>query len=91
LHKVQDQAKVRRRTPHHLRHASAFHMLAAGADPAYVSAQLGHANPSITLRIYSHRVPGMRRVTTAVLHANKNAGAMQMEASGEGKEDFGRP
>jgi integrase len=46
-------------------------MLAAGADLAYVSAQLGHANPSITLRIYSHWVPGMRRVTTAVLDSGK--------------------
>jgi integrase len=42
-------------------------MLAAGADLAYVSNQLGHANPSITLRIYSHWVPGTRRVTTSVL------------------------
>jgi len=53
-HRVQDIAKVRRRTPHDLRHTWASHMLAAGADLAYVSAQLGHANPSITLRIYSH-------------------------------------
>jgi integrase len=52
-HKVQDKAKVRRRTPHDLRHTWASHMLASGADLAYVSAQLGHANPSITLRIYS--------------------------------------
>jgi integrase len=59
-------------------------MLAAGADLAYVSAQLGHANPSITLRIYSHWVPGMRRVTTAVLDT-KNANKMQMEAAGEEK------
>ncbi len=66
-HKVQDIAKVRRRTPHDLRHSWASHMLAAGADLAYVSAQLGHANPSITLRIYSHWVPGTLRVSTAVL------------------------
>jgi len=39
----------------------------AGADLAYVSAQLGHANPSITLRIYSHWVPGTRRVATSIL------------------------
>jgi integrase len=45
----------------------ASHMLAGGADLAYVSAQLGHANPSITLRIYSHWVPGTRRVTTSIL------------------------
>jgi integrase len=66
-HKVQDLAQVRRRTPHDLRHSWASHMLAAGADLAYVSAQLGHANPSITLKIYSHWVPGTRRVTTSIL------------------------
>ena len=66
-HKVQDLSQVRRRTPHDLRHTWASHMLAGGADLAYVSAQLGHANPSITLRIYSHWVPGTRRVTTSIL------------------------
>jgi len=66
-HKVQDLAQVRRRTPHDLRHSWASHMLAGGAYLAYVSAQLGHANPSITLRIYLHWVPGTRRVTTSIL------------------------
>ena len=42
-------------------------MLAAGVDLAYVSAQLGHANPATTLRIYAHWVPGTRRVTTSIL------------------------
>jgi integrase len=63
----QDIAKVRRRTRHDLSHSWASHMLSAGADLAYVSAQLGHANPSIMLRIYSHWVPGTRRVTTSIL------------------------
>ena len=84
-HKVQDQAKVRRRTPHDLRHTWASHMLAAGADLPYVSEQLGHANPSITLRIYSHWVPGMRRITTAVLDRKENANKMQMSALKEEK------
>ena len=66
-------------------------MLAAGADLAYVSAQLGHANPSITLRIYSHWVPGMRRVTTAVLDNGKNANTMQMEAKNEEKGTMEKP
>jgi integrase len=79
-HKVQDIAKVRRRTPHDLRHSWASHMLASGADLAYVSNQLGHANPSITLRIYSHGIPGIRRITTAVLDTNQNANEMQMLA-----------
>jgi len=70
-HKVQDLAQVRRRTPHDLRHTWASHMLAGGADLAYVSAQLGHANPSITLKIYSHWVPGTRRVTTSILDTTR--------------------
>jgi len=61
-----------------------------GADLAYVSNQLGHANPSITLRIYSHWVPGVRRVTTAGLDT-KNANKMQMEAAGEEIENLGKP
>jgi integrase len=88
-HKVQDQAKVRRRTPHDLRHSWASHMLSSGADLAYVSAQLGHANPSITLRIYSHWVPGTRRVTTSILDT-KTANKQQMleKNGGEEKEDM---
>lgn len=87
-HKVQDIAKIRRRTPHNVRHSWASHMLSAGADLAYVSAQLGHANPSITLRIYSHWVPGTRRVSTAVLD-RKNASNLQMEGVGEAVEKSG--
>ena len=87
-HKVQDQAKVRRRTPHDMRHTWASHMLAGGADLAYVSAQLGHANPSITLRIYSHWVPGTRRVTTSILDTNEvNKRQMSEENGGEEKEE----
>ena len=66
-------------------------MLAAGADLAYVSAQLGHSNPSITLRIYSHWVPGMRRITTAVLDSGKNANNLQMRGENEEKEGLGKP
>jgi len=61
-----------------------------GTDLAYVSKQLGHANQSITLRIYSHWVPGMRRVTTAVLD-RKNANNLQVEAATGEKENLGRP
>jgi integrase len=88
-HKVQDQAQVRRRTPHDLRHSWASHMLASGADLAYVSNQLGHANPSITLRIYSHWVPGTRRITTSILDT-KSANKQQMleKNGGEEKEEM---
>jgi integrase len=56
-------------------------MLASGADLTYFSNQLGHANPSITLRIYSHWVLGMRRMATAVLDTDQNASKMQMLAT----------
>lgn len=65
-YKVRDAAKIRRRTPHDLRHSWPSHMLSAGADLAYVSSQLGHANPATTLRIYAHWVPGTRRDTTSI-------------------------
>ena len=74
--------------PHDLRHTWASHMLAGGADLAYVSAQLGHANPSITLRIYSHWVPGTRRVTTSILDTVEvNKWQMSDENGGEEKEE----
>jgi integrase len=89
-HKVQDLAKVRRRTPHNLRHSWVSHMLAAGADLAYVTSQLGHSNPSITLRIYWHWIPGTRRITTSILDA-ESANDMQALEKTEGKKKGKRP
>ena len=40
-----------------LRHTYASLLLAAGAPITYVSAQLGHANPSTTLRHYAKWIP----------------------------------
>jgi integrase len=39
---------------HALRHFSATQAIAAGYDPVTVGGRLGHADPSITLRTYSH-------------------------------------
>jgi len=65
-------------------------MLSAGADLAYVSAQLGHSNPATTLRIYAHWVPGTRRVSTAVLDT-ASANNRQMDAVSEGDGKIGQP
>ena len=46
---------------HDARHAAASHMLAAGAPLAVVSERLGHADTSITLKVYAHAVPGQQR------------------------------
>ncbi|MHB8190745.1 MAG: tyrosine-type recombinase/integrase [Ferrimicrobium sp.] len=41
---------------HELRHFSATQLIAAGVDIKTVSSRLGHADPSMTLRVYSHAV-----------------------------------
>ena len=44
-----------------LRHTYASLLLAVGAPITYVSAQLGHANPSTTLRYYAKWIPSKGR------------------------------
>ena len=39
---------------HDLRHVHATTLLLAGAQVHVVAARLGHADPSITLRVYAH-------------------------------------
>ena len=51
---------------HSLRHASASLALLAGVPLTEVSRQLGHANVSITARVYSHCLSDGRRVTEAI-------------------------
>lgn len=55
---IQKKAGVRQRRPHDLRHTYASLSLLAGKPIAYVSAQMGHKNPQITLSIYARWVPG---------------------------------
>ncbi len=42
---------------HDLRHTFASQLLCNGANILYVSQQLGHSNPGITMKIYSHWIP----------------------------------
>jgi integrase len=58
-----EKAEINRLTHHGLRHTFASLLLADGADIVEVSHLLGHKNPGITLRIYSHFV---RRETKSV-------------------------
>ncbi len=52
--KACEQAELAGVTFHALRHTFASLLIAQGHDPVFVSRQLGHANPAITLRVYSH-------------------------------------
>ena len=48
------RAKLRRVTFHTLRHSCASAMIVSGAPITEVQHRLGHANPAITLLVYSH-------------------------------------
>lgn len=48
------RARLRRVTFHTLRHSCASAMIAGGAPITEVQHRLGHANPAITLQVYSH-------------------------------------
>ena len=39
---------------HSLRHGYASLLIGSNVNPQFVSRQLGHANPSVTLEVYSH-------------------------------------
>jgi integrase len=43
---------------HGLRHSCASILLAYGFSPAEVAALLGHSSPTVTLKFYSHALPG---------------------------------
>ena len=50
-----------------LRHFSATEMVAAGVDVRTVAGRMGHADPSMTLRVYSHRRAQRDREAAAIL------------------------
>jgi len=61
--------------PHLLRHTSASVAITNGADVASVSARLGHADPSTTMRMYTHaNEESIRRAGQVVRDALKAAG-----------------
>jgi integrase len=57
FNRLLDAADLHRRGPHQMRHTFASLLLQGGAAITYVSRQLGHKDPSITLRVYAHWTP----------------------------------
>jgi integrase len=47
---------------HGLRHSAATFMIGAGVSPKLEAQRLEHSNPSITLGVYSHVLPGHDQV-----------------------------
>ena len=49
-----DQAKLRRRGLHQLRHTYVALLIAQGAHPKYIQEQLGHSSIQVTMDIFGH-------------------------------------
>jgi integrase len=65
LEKACERAALSDVTFHALRHTFASMLIAKGHDPVFVSRQLGHANPAITLRVYAHLFDASRHADRA--------------------------
>lgn len=52
---------------HQLRHFTATQLIAAGVDVRTVSGRLGHADPGVTLRVYSHAIEAKDRDAAAIM------------------------
>ena len=66
-------------TPKALRHFSATELVAAGVDVRTVAGRMGHADPSMTLQVYSHRRAQRDREAAALL--GKTLRAYHLEAT----------
>ena len=63
---------------HGLRHAHASHLLSKGADVQSAADRLGHADPSITLSIYSHVIPSDRGRLALLWDDDRKAKVVEM-------------
>jgi len=62
-----EKAELRQVRVHDLRHSYATIRLLKGHNVIDVSRQLGHANPTITLKTYAHWIPGKFKSQVAEL------------------------
>jgi integrase len=74
---------------HDLRHSNASIRLEEGQNIKYISTQLGHANPTITLNTYSHLIKGgdpeaASRLEKAIIEPT---GSRRVAEGGPGEED----
>ncbi|MCO6050642.1 site-specific integrase [Mesorhizobium sp. RP14(2022)] len=56
-------------TFHGLRHTHITHLLRSGVPVHVVATRAGHANPSVTLTIYAHVLPGQQEAAAAIVDA----------------------
>jgi integrase len=52
-----------------LRHTHITHLLRSGVPVHVVSERAGHANPTVTLNIYAHLLPGQQEAAAVIIDA----------------------
>ncbi len=70
--RAEDQPELPLIKFHELRHTTASILVAAGLDPETVAERLGHSDPSITLRIYSHAFKERDKLASKILQSRLN-------------------
>lgn len=65
--RVRDRLGLRSLRLHDLRHFTATQLIGAGVDVRTVAGRLGHSDPSLTLRVYSHAIEERDRAAAAVI------------------------
>lgn len=68
---------------HDLRHTYATLLIAHGEDVASVAAQLGHAGPDITLKVYTHLFEAKRNAVRIRSQLESSLGTMMERADGD--------
>lgn len=75
---------------HDLRHTFASILIAEGANVVFVSRQLGHANPAITLSVYAHEFARAEHATRVVTALERGYGHLLTAAASESDANTAR-
>jgi len=65
--RVRDSLDLREVRLHDLRHFTATQLIGAGVDVRTVAGRLGHSDPSLTLRVYSHAIEERDRAAADIM------------------------
>ena len=65
--RVRDSLGLTQVRLHDLRHFTATQLIGSGVDVRTVAGRLGHSDPSLTLRVYSHVIEDRDRVAASIL------------------------
>ena len=65
--RVRDSLGLREVRLHDLRHFTATQLIGAGVDVRTVAGRLGHSDPSVTLRVYSHALEDRDRAAAVIM------------------------